>query len=106
MPPDVDSLDALVLEEGALGIGFSSSPPGLDSLWAHLSGAGEITLSDSAGQSTFRGDGEAKAESGRFELECVEAVELLWELPVTGPEIFHCAQGLAQRYGSDRPDVP
>jgi hypothetical protein len=44
LPGDVESFEALTLDRAALGFGFSASPAGLDSLWAHVSGAGRVDL--------------------------------------------------------------
>ena len=43
-PDDVQSFDALGLDSASVGLGFSVSPAGIDSLWAGVSGAGHVDL--------------------------------------------------------------
>ncbi len=44
LPDEMNSLDALALDRGSLGLGFSASPLGLDSIWANVSGAGHLDV--------------------------------------------------------------
>jgi hypothetical protein len=44
LPGDVESFDVLGLDTASLGLGFSVSPAGLDSVWADVGGAGHIDM--------------------------------------------------------------
>ena len=41
LPEEMNSFDAIALDGASLGLGFSASPSGLDSIWANVDGAGQ-----------------------------------------------------------------